>query len=96
LSKPEQKFSELHKRADELATRLGTEAEVIAAVFTAAATTQSEAQHAAEHQIALVGRDGLSRLLNLLQSLNEPNNVVEWLRQLRNASISLPHWPWAL
>lgn len=93
LSKPEAKFSELHKRTDELAAKLGTEAEVIAAVFTSAPTTQSDTQHAAEHQIALVGREVLGQLFTLLQSPDDPNKVLDLLRQLRNIPFGLSDWP---
>ena len=93
VSKPEAKFSELHKRADQLTARLGTEAEVIAVVFTSAPTTQSDTAHAAEHQIALVGREVLGQLFNLLQSPDDPSNVLELLRQIRNIPLTLSDWP---
>jgi len=94
LSKPEEKLSELHQRADELAVRLGTETEVIAVVFTPAPTTQSEAQRAAEHQIVLVGPDELRRLLNLLQSPEDPSGVLSLLRESRNMASALTQRPW--
>jgi hypothetical protein len=94
LSKPEEKFSELHKRADEVAARLGTEAEVMAVVFTSAPTTQSEVQRAAEHQIVLVGPDELRRFLVLLQSPEDPSKALEILRQFRGAPpLGPPAWP---
>lgn len=94
LAKPEQKFSELHKRADDLTKILGTEAEVMAVVFAPVPTTQSEARRAAEHQIVLVGLDELRRLLNLLQSPEDPSGVLRLLQELRNMASSLIPGPW--
>ena len=94
LSKPEQKFSELHKRADDLTKILGTEAEVMAVVVTPAPTTQSEAQRAAEHQVALVGPNELRRLLNLLQSPEDPSGVLRLLQELRNMASALIPGAW--
>ena len=93
LSKPDQKFSELHKRADELAKILGSEADVMAVVFTAAPTTQSEAQRAAEHRISLVGRDELRRLLAFVESPEDPGKTLDLLTQLRTIHIEEPGWP---
>lgn len=94
LAKPEQKFSELHKRADDLTKILGTEAEVMAVVFAPVPTTQSEARRAAEHQIVLVGPDELRRLLNLLQSPEDPSGVLRLLQELRNMASALIPGPW--
>jgi hypothetical protein len=93
LSKPEGEFSELHKRAEELGAKLGTEAEVLAIVFTPAPTTQSEAQRAAEHQVVLVGPDELRHLLDLLEYPEDPNNVLDLLRQLRRTPTGPIEWP---
>lgn len=92
LSKPQQKFSELRRRAEELAAKLGKEAEVMTVVFTPAPAVQSEVQHAAEHSIALVGRDEFRHLLDLLQHSEDPRNVLEFLRQRGRSTAGLIGW----
>lgn len=93
LLKPEEKFSELHAHADELAAKLGTEAKVLAVVFTSAPTTQSEAHRAAEHQIALVGPDELRQLLDLVKYPEDPESVLGLLQQFRSIASEAIEWP---
>lgn len=92
LSKPEQKYSELHRRADELASKLGHEAEVIAVVFASCPTTQSESQRAAEHDIALIGSADLQQLAALLERPTDAASVLQLLRNARDVGLGLPHW----
>jgi hypothetical protein len=86
LSKPEGKFSELHKRTKELTVTLGTEAKVLAMVFTPAPTTPSEADRAAEHEITLVGPDGLQQLVEAASSCDTASKAIELLENIRNSA----------
>ena len=82
LSKPEEKFSELHKRTKELAITLGTEAMVAAVVFTPAPTTQSEVDRAVGHGITLVGPGELQQLVEAASSCEVESKALELLENI--------------
>ena len=78
--RPAQKFSGLAERARELRASYAGEAEVLAVVFTRAATTATETQQASEYGISLVGRAELEALLRLLGTPVKSSEVVHFLR----------------
>lgn len=93
-SNPAAKFSGLRKRADELAENLGGNAEIVAVVFTSAKTTESETQQARQHEIALVGREELGRLLDSLKHSPRPSKVLDLLRNVKSSGPINPWLPW--
>jgi hypothetical protein len=81
--RPAEKFSGLAERARELRASYAGEAEVLAVVFTRAATTATETQQASEYGISLVGRAELEALLRLLGTPVKSSEVVHFLRTVR-------------
>lgn len=84
LEKPEGKFSALKERADELAKSLQGEAEVLPVVFTQADPPGSVAEAASEHGIAMVRRNELRSLFEMLSATTRTEDALTFLNRLRS------------
>jgi hypothetical protein len=84
IEKPETKFSALKGRAQELAQSLTGEAEVLPAVFTQVEPAESVYESAADHGIALVGRNEIKFLFGMLSATAQKEDPLDFLDQLRS------------
>jgi hypothetical protein len=84
VEKPEAKFSALKERAQELTKSLAGEAEVLPLVFTQADPPGSVSETAAEHGIAMVGRNELRSLFEMLSATTRTEDVLTFLDRLRS------------
>jgi len=81
--KPEAKFSALHGRAQKLAERLQGEVTVLPVVFTQVDPAESVFDSAKEHGIALVGKEELNALFEMLSSVPGGEGALDYLSKLR-------------
>jgi hypothetical protein len=84
LEKPEAKFSALKGRTEELAESLKGEAEVLPAVFSQADPPGSVFDAAHDHGIALVGRNELSSLFEMLSATTRKEDALSFLNRMRS------------
>jgi hypothetical protein len=84
IEKPETKFSALNGRAQELAQSLTGEAEVLPAVFTQVEPPESVYESAADHGIALVGRNEIKSLFDMLSATPQKEDTLNFLDELRS------------
>jgi hypothetical protein len=83
VEKPEAKFSVLKERAQELAKSLAGEAEVLPVVFTQADPPGSVTETASEHGVAIVRRNELSSLFEMLSATTRTEDALSFLNRLR-------------
>jgi hypothetical protein len=84
LEKPEAKFSALKERAQELAESLAGEAEVLPVVFTQVDPPESVFETATDHGIALVGRNELNSLFEMLSATTRKGDALGLLNSMRS------------
>ncbi len=84
LEKPSVKFSGLAERAKELEEKIGTEADIFAAVFTRAEPVDSEKEQALEYGVVLVGRPEIKELLEMLNTGAGTVEALSYLVKLRS------------
>jgi hypothetical protein len=84
VEKPEAKFSALKERAQELAESLAGEAEVLPVVFTQADPPESVFETAYEHGVALMGRDELTSLFEMLSATTTKEDALSFLNKFRS------------
>ena len=83
VENPQAKFSALKERAQELSDWLVGEAEVLPVVFTQTEPPESVFRDAYEHGIALVGRNELMSLFNMLSATTKQENGLEFLARFK-------------
>jgi len=84
LEKPEAKFSALKERTQELAESLAGEAEVLPVVFTQVDPPESVFETATDHGIALVGRNELNSLFEMLSATTRKGDALCLLNSMRS------------
>jgi hypothetical protein len=84
VEEPEAKFSALAGRAQALAQSLAGEAEVLPAVFTPVEPAESAFKAAADHGVALVGRNELNSLFGMLSAIARKEGALSLLNKLRS------------
>jgi len=82
LEKPEAKFSALKERAQELVESLGGEADVLPAVFTQADPPAAVSDTACDHGVALIGRNELSTLFEMLSATTREEDALSFLSRM--------------
>jgi len=84
LEKPEAKFSALKDRANKLAESVGSEAEVLPVVFTRVDPPESVFETARDHGVALVGRNELHSLFEMLSATTRREDALGLLNRMRS------------
>jgi hypothetical protein len=84
VEKPEAKFSALKERAQELAKSLGGETDVLPVVFTQADPPDSVFDTAYDHGVALIGRDELTSLFEMLSATTTKEDALSFLSRFRS------------
>jgi hypothetical protein len=84
LEKPLLKFSGLAERTKQLQEQIGSEADVLALVFTRAETVDSEKQQAHEHGLAVVGQSEIQELMKMLDSAAGTKETLAYIQGLRS------------
>lgn len=84
VENPQAKFSALKDRAQKLFDSLQGEAEVLPAVFTQAAPPGSVFRDAFDHGVALVGRDELASLFNMLSATTVQEDALSFLLRIKS------------
>ena len=84
--RPIEKLSALRERASELSELLQDQADVLPLVFAQCDPVQSDYDSAAEHGIALVGKQEINQLFQWLSSDVSVENVIEFFQSLIQAS----------
>jgi hypothetical protein len=84
VENPQAKFSSLRDRAQKLSDSLAGEAEVLPVVFTQTEPPESVFRDAYDHSMALVGRNELTSLFNMLSATTRQEDALSFLYGLKN------------
>jgi hypothetical protein len=88
LDKPQQKVASLKFRAESLQESLGSAAAVLPVIFTACDPLEDDYSHAAKAGIALVGRDELTKIFQLIQNHARPAEIVKLVEDVISSAQS--------